>query len=130
MCSSDLSWVVESCKRAHADTGRPIVVDPKSPTAGVIDRLEEAGVPLVRVGFPEFAQACIALQDAVSNERVRHLGQDRLTSAVAGAAIRTFGESWVFSARASDVDITPLLSIVLALGALQTKSATKPVFAF
>ena len=124
------SWVVDACKRAHADTGRPIVVDPKSPTAGVIDRLEEAGVPLVRVGFPEFAQACIALQDAVSNERVRHLGQDRLTSAVAGAAIRTFGESWVFSARASDVDITPLLSIVLALGALQTKSATKPVFAF
>ena len=48
------------------------------------------------------------------NERIRHLGQERLSAAVAGVEIRTFGESWVFSARQSPVDITPLLASVLA----------------
>ena len=108
------AWVLEACQRAHADTGRPIVVDPKSPTSGVIDRLEQAGVPLLKIGFPEFTSACVTFQDELNNERIRHLGQDRLTAAVAKVAIRTFGESWVFSARQSEVDITPLLAVVVA----------------
>jgi hypothetical protein len=48
------------------------------------------------------------------NERIRHLGQERLTAAVSKVAIRTFGESWVFSARASEIDISPLLAVVVA----------------
>ena len=107
-------WVLEACQRAYADTGRPIVIDPKSPTSGVVDRLEQAGVPLLKISFPEFTSACVTFQDELNNERVRHLGQERLTAAIAKVAIRTFGESWVFSARQSEVDITPLLSVVVA----------------
>ena len=107
-------WIVEACQRAFADTGKPIVVDPKSPSSGVIDRLEQAGVELLKVSFTDFARACVAFQDDVLNERIRHLGQERLSAAVAGVEIRTFGESWVFSARQSPVDITPLLASVLA----------------
>ena len=108
------AWVVEACQRAYADTGKPILIDPKSPSSGVIDKLAQAGVEMIHVSFPDFARACVAFQDDVLNERVRHIGQERLTSAVAGVEIRTFGESWVFSARQSPIDITPLLAAVLA----------------
>ena len=107
-------WVLDACQKAYADTGQPIIVDPKSPSSGVIDRLEAAGIPLHKISFPEFTTACVAFQDDLHNERLRHLGQERLTAAVSKVAIRTFGESWVFSARASEIDITPLLAVVVA----------------
>ena len=116
-------WVIEACQRAYADTGKPIIIDPKSPSSGVIDRLEAAGVPLQKINFTEFATGCVALQDDLHNERIRHLGQERLTAAVGKVAIRTFGESWVFSARASEIDITPLLAITCAaIGARDKQS--------
>ena len=109
------AWVLEACQRAYEDTKQPILIDPKSPTSGVIDRLEQAGIPLVKISFPEFTTACVTFQDELNNERIRHLGQERLTAAISKVAIRTFGESWVFSARASEVDITPLLAVVVAM---------------
>lgn len=123
-------WVVDACQRAYQDTGKPIVVDPKSPTSGVIGRLEDAGIPLVKISFNDFATGCVALQDDLHNERLRHINQDRLTNAVGKVAIRTFGESWVFSARASEIDITPLLAVTLAANAVRDNAAgIKPVFA-
>ena len=62
----------------------------------------------------EFVQACAALQDDLLNGRIRHLDQPALNSAVTGADIRTVGEAWAFSARASSVDISPLEAITLA----------------
>lgn len=119
------AWVLDACKKAYADTGKPILIDPKSPSSGVIDRLEADGIPLHKISFPEFTTACVAFQDDLHNERLRHLGQDRLTAAVSKVAIRTFGESWVFSARASEVDITPLLAVVVAsIGARDTTADT------
>ncbi len=111
------SWVVEACKKAYADTGKPIIVDPKSPTGGVLDLLKAADVPVREVSTNEFVQGCSALQDDVLNLRLRHTDQPLLNQAVAGVDIRTVGQVWAFSARASSVDITPLLAVTLAAGA-------------
>ena len=116
-------WVVQAARNATADTGRPLVVDPRSPTAGVLDRLREAGVPLLELSTSEFVQACAALQDDVMNGRIRHLDQGPLNSAVTGADIRPVGEAWAFSARASSVDITPLLAITLAAQPCRTTTS-------
>lgn len=113
------AWVVEACKNATADTGRPLVVDAKSPTAGVVAQLREAGVPLLELSGSEFVQSCAALQADVLNGRIRHLDQPSLNAAVTGADIRPVGEAWAFSARVSTVDITPLLAVTLALAPLR-----------
>ena len=122
-------WVVEACKRAAADTGRALVVDPKSPTAGLLDRLRDAGVPLLELSSTEFVQACAALQDDVLNGRIRHLDQGPLNASVTGADIRPVGEAWAFSARLSSVDISPLLAVTLACQPLRAVVAPL-VFAY
>jgi hypothetical protein len=53
----------------------------------------------------------------VLNLRLRHTDQPLLNQAVAGVDIRTVGQVWAFSARASSVDVTPLLAVTLAAGA-------------
>jgi phage terminase large subunit-like protein len=108
------AWVVEAAQNAVADTGRPLVVDPKSPTSGLVSRLREAGVPLLELSSTDFVQSCAALQADVLNGRVRHRDQPALNASVTGADIRPVGEAWAFSARVSTVDITPLLAVTLA----------------
>jgi hypothetical protein len=107
------AWVVDACRKAFDDTKQPIVVDAKSPTAGVLPHLAAAGIPWREVAPGDMVKACAALQDDLMNLRLRHLDQPPLNAAVAAADVRTAGESWVFSARASTVDITPLLAITL-----------------
>ena len=118
------AWVVEACRKAYADTGNPIVVDPKSPTGGLLERLKAEDIPVREVSSVEFVQGCAALQDDVLNARLRHMDQPILNTAVAGADIRTVGEAWAFSARASSVDITPLLAVSLAAGAAREGEVT------
>ena len=126
---SGTGWIVEACQNAAADTGQPITVDPKSPTAGVLDRLRQANVPLNEVTSAQFVQACAALQADVLNDDVRHINQPLLNSAVSGADIRAVGEGWAFSARASTIDITPLLAVTL--GAISAREVTdEPVAGF
>lgn len=116
-------WVIEAAKNATTDTGHPLLVDVKSPTAGFVDRLRAAGVPLIEVSQSEFVQGCAALQADALSGTLRHLGQPMLLEAVTGAEIRSVGETWAFSARQSTVDITPLLAVTLAaIGARATEA--------
>ena len=117
------AWVIEAAKNATADVAGPLVVDPKSATGGLLERLREAGVPLLELSGTEFVQACAALQDDLLNGRIRHLDQPALNSAVTGADIRTVGEAWAFSARASSVDISPLEAITLAASQCRSNAA-------
>jgi len=114
------AWIVAEALKAHQTLGLPIVADPRSPTAGVIDELRRAGVEVVEVTTAEYLRARAALQQAVANVKVRHFGDQPLDAAVVGADVRPVGESWAWSQRASSVDITPLLSATLALGAWNT----------
>lgn len=111
------AWIVDECRRACEALGTPLVVDPKSPTAAVLDQLQRAGVPFHEVSSSEYVRACAALQADVANQAVHHFGDQALDAAVVGADIRTVGEAWVWSQRASTVDISPLMAATLALGA-------------
>lgn len=125
------AWVVEAAKKAVADTGQPLIIDAKSPTAGVLDRLKAEKVPVLEVTPASLVTACAAFQDDVLNNRIRHLDQAPLNAAVAAADVRPVGEAWVFSAKASTADITPLLAAVLAADGARGSVASKPlVFAF
>jgi Phage Terminase len=65
-------------------------------------------------GMREYAQACGALAQDVSNGRWRHLGQDPLDWAVASVSIRELADAWAWSWKDSAADISPLEAVTLA----------------
>ncbi len=119
-------WLLEAAQAGTARYG-PLIVDPRSPSAGAIEHLRAHGVPLEELSTGDVVKASTGFQDDVANVRLRHLGQGELTAAVIGADIRPVGESWVFSAKASSVDVTPLLAVVLAASGARKPAAVETV---
>lgn len=125
------AWVIESARRAFIETGLPIVVDPKSETAGMIDRLVDAGIDVRKVTGPEWVSACLAFQTDVTNAQVRHRDQPPLNASVLAADIRPAGDAWVFRPRVGSMDMTPLFAVVLAaLAARRRPEADNPAPTF
>lgn len=108
-------WVVARAKELAEKYG-PISINQRSPAAGLIKDLNEAGVPIDEIADGEFARACATLQEKVENGTLRHLGQGPLDAAVVGAQIKPAGDSWRWSQSASSVDISPLTAITIAVG--------------
>lgn len=73
----------------------------------------------------EVAQATGQFIDAVREQRVRHLGQTELTSAVANAKTRPLADAVAWGRKQSDVDISPLVSATLARWAYVTRIDVK-----
>lgn len=119
-------WLIEACLAGTAEFG-PLLVDAKGPTMAVLSDLENAGVEVEVMPFADIARACAELQLDVKNCRVRHLDQPELNAAVAGAAVRTVSESWVFSAKASTVDVSPLLAVTLAAHGARVAGSVDPL---
>lgn len=110
------AWVVDAAVKLTKRLGCDLTVDPKSPTGGLIDKLVKAGVPIYEISLEETMLSCSGLQIDVLNHRIHHINQAPLNAAVVGAAVRPVGESWVWSQKSSDVDITALTSCTLAAG--------------
>lgn len=119
-------WLVEACRAGTAVYG-PLLVDPKTPTMAVLTDLRNAGIELEELATADVARACAELQLDVKNCRARHLDQPELNAAVAGAGIRPVGESWVFSAKASSVDVQPLLAVTLAAHGARVTGSVDPL---
>ncbi len=105
------AWVA---KRVAELTDR-IVLDGAGPAGTLILKLEDLGVEVVTVTAQEYANACGLIFDLVEQDGLRHLGDQALTAAVKGATSRPLGEKWAWSRKNSAVDITPLVSVTLAL---------------
>jgi hypothetical protein len=86
--------------------------------AGTIaDRLELAGLDLLRTGAAQMARACADLVDQIVADppTLAHRGQEVLDRAVAEAGRRPVGDAgWAWSRRVSDTDISPLVAATLA----------------
>lgn len=120
-------WVIESARKAVAETRAPLIVDPRmSPV--LVPMLREAGIDLEEVNTATVVQASAAFVDDVNQSRLRHLGQPELTAAVLAAGMRPVGEAWVFSPKTSSSDINPLLAVMLAAQGCRSKK--KRVFAY
>ena len=79
----------------------------------------------------EEAQACGHFYDRVSEQGLRHLGSGELDAALAGACKRDLGDAWAWSRRSSGVDISPLVTITLALwGAAGQLDEKEPLVAW
>jgi len=110
------AWIATACANAAADTGHPIMIDPRTPTAGVLDELAKAGVRTQEVTAHEWIAGCAALQNDVTRGGLTHLNAGDLNEAVRRAGVRSAGvDGFAWSPRHSaGQDITPLLAVTLA----------------
>jgi hypothetical protein len=123
-------WVVAAAKKAQERYGGPILVDPRSPTSAVLADLARAGVEVRELSTADQVEACAAFERDVRNTHLRHLDQPELNAAVIGVDIRPVGESWVFSAKASTVDVQPLLAVTWAAFGAREHVEAQPFFAY
>jgi hypothetical protein len=123
-------WVVARLVELSAHTDRPVVVDKTSPAGSLIDELQAAGVRVQAVSAQDQARACGVLFDLVAAQGLVHIDVEptsrSLLDALAGAKQRPLGDAWAWSRRNSTVDVSPLVAVTLALGALLEPSESQP----
>ena len=110
-------WLVGRAVELQADHGGVLAVGAGSPAASLLVDLETAGVRVLEVSTADHAKACGVFFDAVARHDLHHLDQAELNVAVAGAAQKFYGDSWLWDRRHTQVDISPLVSATLALWA-------------
>lgn len=89
-------------------------------------RLKDGQTQLHLMTSREYAQSCGAYADAIVNDQLRHIGQQPLTDATEGARTHESAGAWIWSAKDSPADITPIEVVTLALHGLVTYGRKKP----
>jgi len=121
------AWVpdrVAELVRKHKADG--VWLDPASRAGALLPELTEAGVEVHTVSGRQMAAACGGFHDDLTSDRLMHIGQPDLTTAVAAARRRRVGDAWAWHRRNTDTDISPLVAATLARwGLLQSMSATR-----
>lgn len=119
-------WVVEKTVAAieKADAARRVHLDATSPAGTLIPAFEALDVEVVCASARDLGQACGTLVDRVAQQAVHHIDQYELNAALLGASTRDLGDgAWAWSRKSSQVDISPLVVVTLALHALGTHTS-------
>ena len=108
----------------HGGAARVVAND--YPTCRALEpELVDAGVRVEFLGAAEFAASCGWLQQALADDKVRHLGDPVLSQAVANAAVANVGDgAWRWARRTSGSDISAIVAATLAGHAM---AAERPV---
>lgn len=101
---------------------RDLIRAQRIPDYKIREELDWLETKLIITSTQDLATACAmffdaTLLDEATNPTLRHIGQADLTVALAGADVRTLGSagSWAWDRKSPAVDITPLVSVTLAL---------------
>ena len=108
---------VRSWRRAHPFG---VIVADSLAAGTVADRLEAAGVDVLRTGAAQMGRACADLVDQVTARTIAHRAQAVLDDTLETAGRRILGDGWAWSRRSSDSDISPLVAATLAAWAART----------
>ncbi len=115
-----VDWIAERWPRTCS-----VVIDSQSPATVLVQDLKQRGVRVTLTNSTDMGQACGRFTDMLRDGALHHLnGQEALDIAVKGATKRNIGQSGAFgwNKRTSDVDISPLVAVTLALhGACTTR---------
>jgi hypothetical protein len=118
-------WIVPRLLELQA-AHRPAAIlwDSLSQANSLKDEIEASKLRKAEsIGTSEAVQACGVFFDALTQDRFRHIGQPELDLAVDGAGERLIndGSAWLWSRRLSNADITPLVSVTIAVWAASTR---------
>lgn len=124
---SGVGWVVPRVVEiARRQRIRTVVIDGASPANSLIEGLRKHRVNVVTTSGREMAAACGEFFDAVMEQRLAHLDDPRTNAALSRARKRRLGDAWAWNRADSGSDITPIVSITLALwGAQSTRVRRK-----
>ena len=123
-------WVAERVAelvKKHRAAG--VYCDAYGPAGSLIPQIEEAGVEVTALSAGEHAAACGMLVDAIDQTKLAHLGSQELSNAIRGASTRPLGDAWAWSRKNSAANISPLVSVTLALSAAMTVQPRRVAFA-
>jgi hypothetical protein len=125
--SAGTGWMVErALQLAVKWQPKSFVIDAKGPIGSKIndlkkgiDKLVKSGlldrnIPVVTPNIGEICHACGWFYDSVRYSRMVHLGDKSMAYALAGADKRMIGDSWAWSRKSTDEDISPLYAGTLA----------------
>lgn len=129
-----LPWFTD-LKRLVEDELGPITVDGKryrskfagvviqargAPASGLIETLQEAGVPVVELGGPDLTKAYGDYYDLLTQHRLGHRPSPALDEAAGIGQAKKLGDTWVMDRKQNDC--SAVITVVQA-----TWGATKPV---
>ena len=117
--SRGMAWAAEWLAERWPRTAS-VVVDNQSPAMVLLPELRRRHVRVTVTNATSMGQACGRFQDMLAQGSLRHLPdseQPPLAMAVAGASTRPIGSGGAFgwNKSGSDVDISPLVAVTLAL---------------
>lgn len=113
----------------HANRPSGIWLDRNGPAGSLLSALENLNVPLVNdVPVGDLAKGCGQFYDACIEGNLVHLDDPVLRVTLDAAQKRSVSDSWVWSRKASNVDISPLVACTMALYGAMSMSRTPSVF--
>ena len=120
-------WAVERLVELRASLGSrtPVVLDPTGPAVALLADLRRAGIEPIATGAREMSMACGGLKSMTKAGGWRHIGQQVVADALAGAATRQLLDAWAFNRTSSSCDISPLVALTLALWGLSVVPARR-----
>lgn len=131
-------WVVDRLIELR-DRWNPkkILLDPSGPAGALIADLNAEEEKRLKKGLPslelelvsgrEMAQACGALVNDLTEDRIRHCNQEALNDAVQQATPRPVADAWAWNKKQATADICPLVAVTLAAHGFRLYGATEEV---
>jgi hypothetical protein len=113
-------WVVDACIDLRSRyPGAAFAVDEQGPAASLIQELEDANVPVVKLKTQDCKRACGWFYDEVNAGNVVHLDNPLLTAAVQGLKKRDVGDAWLYDRKKKSAVISPYIAVTWAAWAAQ-----------
>lgn len=91
------------------------VLDTGGPAGSLVQDLVSARVRLLKSAAADMKAACGLFYDGIVSGALTHLDDPVLTDALAGASKRQLLDSWAWSRKDSNADITPIVAATLAV---------------
>lgn len=108
------AWLSGAVMRAYEAGYTSIYADAVGPTGTIVDDLDDAGIPVVRLSTREYASACQWLQDRARAGTIRHDADEQVRSALESATVTPMAGALVFNARRSPAAIDSLRALAIA----------------
>jgi phage terminase large subunit-like protein len=108
------AWLEDEIRQWRRAHPMGVVVADAQAAGTLAERLDAAGVEVLRTGGAQMARACADLVDQVGAGTVAHRAQAVLDTVIASAGRRIVSDGWAWSRRNSEGDISPLVAVTLA----------------
>jgi hypothetical protein len=103
--------IVKAAKALHDKHDAEFVVLADGAAKSLIPDLEEEGITVRKYSSMDFADACGRYKDGITDELLRHIGQDELADAIEAARKKERDGVWTLTRKGGD--IAPLVACLL-----------------